>query len=296
MAGKRLPRKPNLLVVDDKSANLLALQATLSHEYTVIPALSGWDAINLLTEEPSRVDLILMDVQMPVMDGFEAASRIKKLPGCEDTPIIFITAIYSEDPYIRKGYRAGGIDYVTKPFDPEILKMKLAVYASFKLHEEAMKAREKSIGELEKVLGVGRRLSALLEGLPIGALITDVECQIQHRTDQVGGILGPGASALDGGILGWWDASGRLKDQNGPLARAIHHGESSRSELMRIRCADGASRTILVSISPLRNVDGLIVGGVVLVQDLTESKEIISEELERRVARLMSPDLELEES
>jgi CheY-like chemotaxis protein len=300
VALKRLPRKPNVLAVDDKRANLIALEATLGDDYNVKFAHSGREAIDLLVGRPDAVDLILMDVQMPEMDGFEAASQIKKLPECESIPIIFVTAVFTEDPFIKRGYEAGGIDYFSKPFDPDVLRMKIAVYASYKLHDEVLKAREKSVRESEELLRVGKKLSLLLEDLPIGVLISDVEGRICQTTEEVARILGAIAPAQNdayGEILGWWDASGHmLKDHQGPLARAIHHGETSHSQPVQIRSLDGSPKSILISASPLRGLDARIVGAVVLLQDLTESKKVIEEELERRVTNLISLGVELEEA
>lgn len=160
-------RKPNVLAVDDTPANLLALEAVLGDDYHVIRADSGAQAIALLARRHD-IDVILMDVHMPIMDGFEAASRIKKIEDCHDIPIIFITAIFREDPYVKQGYQAGGIDYFGKPFDPDILRMKIAVYASFRQRANLLKERERHIRESEELLTVGRRLSAVLENLPVG--------------------------------------------------------------------------------------------------------------------------------
>lgn len=299
MPSRPLSRKPNVLAVDDKRANLLALEATLSSECNLLVAYSGSEAIALVGQRPGSIDLILMDVQMPDMDGFETAKRIKRLPGGEDLPIIFITAVFREDPFIKQGYEAGGIDYFTKPFDPDILKLKIAVYASYKLHDELLQQRERSVKESEELLRVGRKLSLVLEALPIGVLIADVEGRICQSTEQVARILGSTVPALTdsyGEILGWWDATGRMiKDGTGPLARAIRDGETSRSEAIAIRCVDGTSKSILISASPLRGLDGKIVGAVVLLQDLTESKKIIEEELQQRVAKLISLGVQLEE-
>ena len=298
VSTKRLSRKPNVLAVDDKRANLLALEATLGAGYNLLLAHSGPEALALLEKRPDAVDLILMDVQMPEMDGFETAKRIKLLPGCDDIPIIFITAVFREDPFIRQGYEAGGIDYFTKPFDPDVLRLKINVYASYRLQDELLRQRERNVKESEELLRVGRKLSLVLEALPIGVLIADVEGRICQTTEQVARILGsivPAESDSYGEILGWWDASGRmLKGGTGPLARAIRDGETSRSESIPIRCVDGTQKTILISASPLRGLDGKIVGAVVLLQDLTESKKIIEEELQQRVAKLISLGVELE--
>lgn len=123
--------KPKVLAVDDYDANLIALQAVLGSEYELLFANSGKEAISILLVNPD-IDVILMDIQMPDMDGFKAATEIRKISWAKDIPIIFITAVYKEDSFIKKGYEAGGIDYFTKPFDPDILRMKLNVYSSFK--------------------------------------------------------------------------------------------------------------------------------------------------------------------
>src|SRR4051812_30277906 len=111
--------KARILVVDDRRANLIALEAVLGADYEMLFAESGEEALAVMRSRQD-VDLILMDVQMPDMDGFETAERIKQMDQVREIPIIFVTAIYTEDPFIRKGYQVGGIDYFSKPFDPEI--------------------------------------------------------------------------------------------------------------------------------------------------------------------------------
>jgi CheY-like chemotaxis protein len=291
-------RKANVLVVDDKRANLIALEALLGERYNILFASSGEEAISLL-EKPQNVDVILMDVQMPAMDGFETAARIKKLRSCQDIPIIFITAVYSEDPHIKRGYEVGGIDYFTKPFDPAILKLKLDIYASFRLKSELLRERELHIRESEELLRVGRKLSTLLESLPVGVLIADVEGRICQATDEVSRILKcqePVDHDAYGEMLGWWDAAGRtLKSEHSPLGRAIREGHSAHRERLQIQCFDGTAKTILVSTAPLRGLDGRIVGAVILIQDLTE-KTKIEEDFESRVTKLIALGVEIEES
>src|SRR5262249_49743286 len=137
--GPKYPvRKPNLLVVDDTPSNLTTLDAVLGDENNLVFARSGAEAIATM-EKRKDIAVGLMDVQMPVMDGFEAATRIKKIEGCQDVPIIFITAVYSEDEFVKRGYQVGGVDYFSKPFDPAILKLKVAIYASFRLKAELLR-------------------------------------------------------------------------------------------------------------------------------------------------------------
>lgn len=295
--SKSLLRRAKILIVDDKPANHLALAAVLEPDYDVVFADSGMEAITLLEARPDA-DVILMDVQMPGMDGFETAARIKKMPACQDIPIIFVTAVYTEDPHIKKGYEVGGIDYFSKPFDPDILRMKIRIYASYRLKADLLKDKERQIRQSEELLRVGRKLSSVLESLPVGVMIADVEgriCQVTEEVSRIFGSTAPADSDAYGQILGWWDDKGRiLKDEQGPLARALRLGELSHSEAVRIQCLDGSAKTIVTSASPLRRLDGHIVGAVVLLQDVTETKKI-EQDLEERVTQLIALGVQLEE-
>jgi len=298
MESKRRLRKSNVLIVDDKPANDLALEVVLSSDHNVFSVNSGAEAISFL-EKQSNIDVILMDVQMPGMDGFEAAANVKQMKDCRDIPIIFVTAVFTEDPYVKKGYEAGGIDYFSKPFDPDILRMKVGIYASFRQRADLLKERERHIRESQELLRVGRKLSSVLESLPVGVLIADVEGRICQTTEEVSRILKavePARSDAYGEILGWWDTSGgqAIKGVQGLLARTVHQGETSHSEPIQIRCFDGSVKTVLTSASPLRSLDGHIIGAAVLIQDLTETKKIEAD-LEDRVTKFIGLGIELEE-
>ena len=290
------PRRPSVLAVDDQPANLIALEAVLSREYNLINATSGQAAIDVLTQRQD-IDVILMDVQMPGMDGFDAVARIKQIAGCAEIPIIFITAIYREDPFVKKGYAVGAVDYFAKPFDPDILRLKVGIYSSFRRKLEVLQERERQLRESEELLAAGRKLSSLLENLPVGVLIADVQgriCQSNEELSRIYGATEPIARDSYGEILGWWGADGQsLKEKDGALQRALA-GTASRNQVVRVRSFDGADKVVLCSASPLKALDGAIVGAVVVIQDVTESKEI-EQALERRITRLVTLGLELEQ-
>jgi len=108
---------PTVLVVDDNPKNVQIIDLLLRElNYKIIIAVNGKSAIDLV--ERARPGLILMDVMMPGMDGFEACQIIKTKPEYENIPVIFLTAL-SEKVYIVKGFEAGGVDYITKPFNKE---------------------------------------------------------------------------------------------------------------------------------------------------------------------------------
>jgi signal transduction histidine kinase len=125
-----------ILVVDDRAENLLALEAILEPiGQLLIRANSGPDALRKVLETEFAV--ILLDVQMPGMNGFEVAEIIKSRERSRTIPIIFLSAISKEDAYVFKGYSMGAVDYVFKPFNPDVLRSKVAVFVD--LH---MKQRE----------------------------------------------------------------------------------------------------------------------------------------------------------
>lgn len=289
-------RKPNVLAVDDIPANLIALESVLSRDCNLIFASSGDEAISIL-KAGREVDVILMDLQMPGKDGFETAAEIKKLRKHDNIPIIFITAIYKEEPFVRKGYQVGGVDYFSKPFDPEILKMKISIYASFRQKADLLREREQQIRETEELLKAGRKLSSVLESLPVGVLISDTEGRICQTNSEVARILRvqePADPGTYGELLGWWGSDGQmLKDSGGPLSRALHSGATSHNETIEVRCLDGSKKKILCSASPLKGFNGQIVGAVVVLQDVTESKRI-EEDLEERITKFVSLGVELE--
>jgi CheY-like chemotaxis protein len=119
--------KARILLVDDRHENLVALEAILSSlNQTLVPVKSGEEALKALLVDEFAV--ILLDVVMPGMDGFETASHIKRRPKTRDVPIIFLTAASAEPDHAFRGYAAGAVDYISKPFDPWVLRAKVAVF------------------------------------------------------------------------------------------------------------------------------------------------------------------------
>src|ERR1044071_808323 len=117
----------NILLVDDRQENLLALEATLNYlDQNLVKANSGREALKMLLDHDFAV--ILMDVHMPDMDGFGTASLIRQREKSQNIPIIFLTAMNKSEGQVFRGYSLGAVDYIFKPFDPEILKAKVTVF------------------------------------------------------------------------------------------------------------------------------------------------------------------------
>ncbi len=120
-------RSPAVLIVDDNEPNLLALEAVLLPlGYRVTRASSGEEALHRIRERD--FDLVLLDVMMPGMDGYETATRIRQETRLPEIPIVFVTALDTTPADLMKGYASGGADYLVKPFDPDVLRAKVAVF------------------------------------------------------------------------------------------------------------------------------------------------------------------------
>ena len=162
--------KINILLVDDRPENLLALETILkSPGLNLIRALSGNEALGMLFDYDFA--LILLDVQMPEMDGFETAELIRGNEETRHIPIIFVTAISKEQKHVFRGYEAGAVDYLFKPLDPDILQNKvnifLELYQQKKTLEELTRNLEKTIEELETGKGIIEEKNRLLNDLSI---------------------------------------------------------------------------------------------------------------------------------
>lgn len=135
-----------ILIVDDRWENLLALEAILqSPDYHLVFASSGEEALKCLLKDDFAV--ILLDVQMPGMDGFETAKLIRARKRNENTPIIFITAIYHSSDNIAQGYSLGAIDYLFKPVNPELLKFKIEAFVKIHLHKNEIRTQNELLKE-----------------------------------------------------------------------------------------------------------------------------------------------------
>ncbi|MEV0228583.1 response regulator [Nonomuraea sp. NPDC050786] len=160
-----MPDRAKILLVDDREENLIALEAILSSlDLVPVRARSGEEALKALLN--TEFALILLDVRMPGMDGFETAAHIKRRERTRNIPIIFLTVVDSAPDYAFRGYAAGAVDYLTKPFDPWVLRAKVSVFAELynmnkRLAEQASMLRDRLTGELPP--GVGDHASVLPE-------------------------------------------------------------------------------------------------------------------------------------
>lgn len=197
------PGTAKILAVDDDEANLIALRAILSDlGQPIVCARSGQEALRLLLNDDFAV--ILLDVRMPGMDGYETASFIRGRKHTSHLPIIFLSAVDQDDTHLFRGYAAGAVDYVFKPIEPTVLRAKVSVF--IELHEKALEIQRKAEKEkrlleenlkvraeqLETAEALKRSLaqqSLVIDSLPISLFVASPDDCFGSR-QFVGGNLG----------------------------------------------------------------------------------------------------------
>jgi len=173
--------KCNILLVDDRSENLLALEAVLAPlNENLVSAESGEEALKHLLDQ--EFALILMDVQMPGMDGFETALQIKERAKTKDVPIIFITAISQEPHHALRGYSAGAVDYLFKPFDPWALRTKVGIF--IQLYNKT-KRLQKHDAIAKRIQETTTKLKASLDGDTTSDEATALAARLEELAKQL---------------------------------------------------------------------------------------------------------------
>jgi CheY-like chemotaxis protein len=177
-------QKAKILLVDDRAENLLALEAILSAlDQTLVRATSGEEALKALLTDDFAV--ILLDVQMPGMDGFETAAHIKRRERTRDIPIIFLTAINHGPHHTFRGYAAGAVDYISKPFDPWVLRAKVSVFVELYMKNCQLK-EQAALLRLQLEAGGSRAANgeALGRGGPASGLLAELSARLAAVEEQ----------------------------------------------------------------------------------------------------------------
>ena len=175
--------KVNILLVDDRRENLLALEAILNKlDENLVKANSGSEALKFLLKD--EVAVILLDVDMPHMDGFQTATLIREREKTRHTPIIFLTAINKSDVHVNQGYSLGGVDYIFKPFIPEVLKSKVSAFV------EMFKQRKEGERQSELLKAERDFAGAILDTVAGFVLVLDTQgriLRVNRAFEEVGG-------------------------------------------------------------------------------------------------------------
>jgi PAS domain S-box-containing protein len=272
----------NILLVDDREDNLLALNAVLrSQEYRLVSATSGTEALAYLEKDDFAV--ILLDVQMPGMDGLETARRIRGMERSINTPIILVTGMFPDEAHIRLGYEVGAVDFVPKPFDPRIMKCKVAVFAELFRKNEMIREQEKQKAADEELRRSRDQLKVIFDRVADGIIVHNLDRKAVYANDRgarvVGfdtaeALIGQEVTATIGTRFGVFDEQGQaIPIQDLTSRRALRGDHPEPEAVLRIRNhTTGLDRWYVVSSRPVMDDAGKPYLAVTIFRDVTEEK------------------------
>lgn len=280
--------KVNVLMVDDHPENLLALEAILnSLGQNLVRANSGEEALRCLLNQDFAV--ILLDVQMPGMDGFETANLIRQRERSRHTPIIFLTAFSRSEQFVFKGYSLGAVDYLLKPIDPEILKSKVTVFIDLcQKTQEVEKQAEKLAAINTELRETEERFRCLSACSPVGIFLTNIKGSCTYTNPRYQAITGIN---LQESLGDGWKNSIHYEDKEEVLINWDKYLRERREYSQEFRLFIGSknegkieapasentlnkiTRWVHLRSSPMLSDLGNLIGYVGTVEDITERKQ-----------------------
>jgi len=175
-------RQARILLVDDRAENLVALEAILAPlNQILVPVRSGEQALQAAGDQEFAV--ILLDIVMPGMDGFETAAQIKSRAKNRDVPIILLTAAAARPEQSFRGYAAGAVDYLAKPFDPWVLQAKVSVFVDLYLKTSRFDQLSVPLGAIEESVALLRRLPAVIKDSEAAATAAQLALSVGRLRD-----------------------------------------------------------------------------------------------------------------
>lgn len=254
-----------LLIVDDYPENLISMRALLQRQdWLVMTAASGVEALGLLLEHD--VDLVLLDVHMPGMDGFEVARLMRGSQRTCLTPIIFLTANEQSQDAVIKGYASGAVDYLFKPFDPQILKPKLQALLE---HQRSRRALQRLSHDLEAARAFN---ASVLANAAEGILVVDEEGLIRFANPAISRLLNAPVSELEGTpFLGFLQKPHVPEWAGSEMLASYGKGEIYRLHDAILRTAPGQQVSVALSCAPLSSEQKAM---VVTLLDMSEVRHL----------------------
>ncbi len=267
--------RARVLLVDDHPANLLALEAILEPlGQELVKATSGEEALKFLLQRDFAA--ILMDVQMPGMDGFQTASLIKQRERTRTIPIIFLTALSRDTAHIFKGYAHGAVDYLLKPFDPEILRSKVSVFVDLFLKEQQLQRqaallRQNELEALERRSEL--RYRRLLDSLPESMWAARADGTLYYANQAWRDYTGHTEPELSLEVFLLQVHPEDQESMRRTWEGAVSSGHRTEREF-RMRRQDGEWRWHLGSAVPERDEAGRLVGFIAVATDIDDKKRV----------------------
>jgi PAS domain S-box-containing protein len=273
--GQQTPEpRASVLIVDDHPPNLVALEAILAplgHE--LIMARSGEQALREILQR--EFALILLDVQMADMNGFETAGFIKQHPRSRHIPIIFITAVNRDAAHVFRGYSQGAVDYLVKPFDADILRSKAAVFIELYIRGEKLKAQERLLHEREREAFKRKsqeRYRHLLDSLPQCIWAADAAGHVTFWNQP--GLAYCGLEPQAVREESFWEClhAEDREDARATWEAGLRSGVPFERQVRIRRAADGSYRWHIARAVPEVEGDGTIVGWIASAADIDDQK------------------------
>ena len=268
------PARFRVLVIDDNALIVETLRALLMRDYEVSTALSGRQALTLLAEG-LRPDLILLDVMMPNMDGYEVCVTLKRSIELQDIPVIFVTA--RTDPGSEsRALDAGGADFVTKPVNADVLRARIKVHLQIAVAQQKLAGAERklkqALSNVQLAEGRLRMLSTAFEQMPTTVMVADAAGLITHvsaRFTEETGYSPEEALGQDFSML-----SAELSDELTLSVMRMHisRGEAWHGELINRR-KSGSVYWVATHFAPITDARGKVTHFVIVQLDITERKE-----------------------
>ena len=263
--------KQNILVVDDHKENLVALEAIMDDPNRhLVMASSGNEALQLALKHD--FSLILLDVQMPEMDGFEVAELLRRNRRTRNIPIIFVTAISKEDKYVFRGYECGAVDYLFKPIDQQILEAKVNVFLELDLQKRKL---QQAVVQMKRLKDQNERL---LQALGEGVIGTDARGVITFCNDAACTLLNTDRESLQGRqaaeiFFHNGNSEQHWQWQDSPLYRSCSGGQNWHNE-KPLQARLGNHRLLTeITASPLNREGDDFSGTVILFREVSEQDQ-----------------------
>src|SRR5438067_4462769 len=284
---------PRVLLVDDDERNLLAVQSILEDLGEVVPARSGEEALRYLLKGEFAV--ILLDVYMPGMDGYETAQIIRSREQTKGIPIVFLSAVNKEQEHLLRGYAMGAVDYVFKPVDPLVLRSKVAVFVDLfaKTKENERKARQEQalldanlsanaerLRVEQELRRAEQRQAAIIQSLPMILYLEPFDSALRwpnYVSGDLKAITGFSHEEIVDQPQIWVDSL-HPDDRHRVLASLEARRISGRFSVeYRWQCADGTFRHFLDQAVLLKDGDGRPVEFAGTLTDISEQRSLESQ-------------------
>ncbi|MFV8342985.1 response regulator [Flavobacterium sp. XS2P39] len=273
-----------ILLVDDLPENLFALEVILSDEnYLCVKANSGNEALKILLHQQDFA-IILIDVQMPLMDGFETVELIRQIEKLKHVPIIFLTASMDNSMQVFKGYQAGAVDYMTKPLSPEILKAKVSIFVDLHKKNNELLVQAEQLKRLNTDLTAQKLLSeyslSLIEASHDPLFAISPKGKITDMNNASVKVTGVSREKLIG--TDFFDYFTEPQKAREVYQKVFEKGSITDSPLI-LRHKQGKLIDVLFNGSVYKDDKENVLGVAIVARDVTDQKRIATELIEARV-------------